>query len=71
MKPGVGVPIDGAVGLYCVGWVALLVEVLAILAFDSSRIPRPVGKSDAIQSNVATTMNAAATITSLTDSFLS
>ena len=43
----VGVPIDGAVGLSAVRWVAVFVEILAVLILDSGRIPRPVSQSDA------------------------
>jgi hypothetical protein len=43
-ETGIGVPVDGTVRLYFIGGIALLIEVLAVLAFDGSRVSRPIGK---------------------------
>jgi hypothetical protein len=37
---GIGVPIHRAVGRDLVGWIALLIEIFAILGFDRGRVDR-------------------------------
>ena len=45
-KPGIRIPINHSIGLNLVSRITFLIEILAVVILDGSRVPRPIRKRD-------------------------